>query len=165
MLDMAFQLLTFFILTFKPAPVEGQISMRMPPPHPLALASGGQSAGEKDTNDPVKGFNTLAIWLDSAPDGTLDRLSVGSILPGSNDRQEIGIAPGLQALKDKLKDMLGKPDTPFDQVVIQVGSNLRYDELMKVMEICTKQSVGGDPRNKLPGLSLVEGVEGAPPGK
>ena len=32
MLDMAFQLLTFFILTFKPAPVEGQISLHMPPP-------------------------------------------------------------------------------------------------------------------------------------
>ena len=32
MLDMAFQLLTFFILTFKPAPVEGQITLRLRPP-------------------------------------------------------------------------------------------------------------------------------------
>ena len=32
MLDMAFQLLTFFILTFKPAPVEGQVNLRLPPP-------------------------------------------------------------------------------------------------------------------------------------
>ncbi len=28
MLDMAFQLLTFFVLTFKPAPVEGQIALQ-----------------------------------------------------------------------------------------------------------------------------------------
>ena len=32
MLDMAFQLLTFFILTFKPNPVEGQINLNLPPP-------------------------------------------------------------------------------------------------------------------------------------
>src|SRR5205823_3690703 len=32
MLDMAFQLLAFFILTFKPNPVEGQISLNLPPP-------------------------------------------------------------------------------------------------------------------------------------
>ena len=32
MLDMAFQLLTFFILTFRPAPVEGQLGLHLPPP-------------------------------------------------------------------------------------------------------------------------------------
>ena len=31
MLDMAFQLLTFFILTYKPAPTEGQFSMNLLP--------------------------------------------------------------------------------------------------------------------------------------
>ena len=30
MLDMSFQLLAFFILTFKPAPTEGQIAMTLP---------------------------------------------------------------------------------------------------------------------------------------
>ncbi|MFO1019164.1 MAG: biopolymer transporter ExbD [Planctomycetales bacterium] len=32
MLDMAFQLLAFFILTFRPSPIEGQIDMQLPPP-------------------------------------------------------------------------------------------------------------------------------------
>ena len=31
MLDMAFQLLAFFILTFRPSAVESQVSLRMPP--------------------------------------------------------------------------------------------------------------------------------------
>ena len=31
MLDMAFQLLAFFILTFQPPPLESQISLRLPP--------------------------------------------------------------------------------------------------------------------------------------
>jgi biopolymer transport protein ExbD len=32
MLDMSFQLLAFFIMTFKPTPTEGQIAMSLPPP-------------------------------------------------------------------------------------------------------------------------------------
>jgi biopolymer transport protein ExbD len=32
MLDMSFQLLSFFIMTFQPAPTEGQIAMTLPPP-------------------------------------------------------------------------------------------------------------------------------------
>ena len=32
MLDMAFQLLAFFILTFQAGPLEGQINLRLPPP-------------------------------------------------------------------------------------------------------------------------------------
>ena len=43
MLDMAFQLLTFFILTFRPAPIEGQISLRLPPP----AAGGGHKTASK----------------------------------------------------------------------------------------------------------------------
>ena len=35
MLDMAFQLLTFFILTFRPAPIEGHLALNLPPPIPL----------------------------------------------------------------------------------------------------------------------------------
>ena len=34
MLDMAFQLLTFFILTYQPAPSEGQFSMNLLPAQP-----------------------------------------------------------------------------------------------------------------------------------
>ena len=45
MLDMAFQLLTFFILTFKPAPVEGDIALRLPPPQPITGAGTAAGAG------------------------------------------------------------------------------------------------------------------------
>ena len=47
-----------------------------------------------------------------------------------------------------------------DQVVIQVASNLKYDELMRVLGVCTHQTIGGDPKNRLTKLSLVD--EGKP---
>ena len=68
MLDMAFQLLTFFILTFRPAPIEGQISLRLPPPAGAWSAKAGQKAGSdtKNTN-PVQGVNTLTISVFADP--------------------------------------------------------------------------------------------------
>ena len=39
MLDMAFQLLAFFVLTFRPSPVEGQLALNMPPPAPITNLS------------------------------------------------------------------------------------------------------------------------------
>ena len=62
MLDMAFQLLTFFILTFKPAPIEGQVLLRMPPPQPITNVNAGQRAGSDPNNtNPLQGLNTLVI--------------------------------------------------------------------------------------------------------
>jgi hypothetical protein len=68
MLDMAFQLLTFFILTFKPAPVEGQVLLRMPPPQPVTNVNAGQKAGsDAANNNPVQGLNTLVITAVPVP--------------------------------------------------------------------------------------------------
>jgi biopolymer transport protein ExbD len=149
MLDMAFQLLTFFILTFKPAPVEGQISLRMPPPQPLANANAKAQAGATDSKDPVQGFNTLAIILTAEDSGKLGHIYVA--------QQEIPVDEGpLKLFNDYLGKVLNDPGSPFDQVIIQVPAKLHYSELMRVMGVCSKQTVGGDPHNKLTKLSLVD---------
>ena len=76
MLDMAFQLLTFFILTFRPAPVEGQISLKLPPPQPIT--GGTMKAGSDTANtDPAKGVNTLVISVFSDPSGDIGSMAVG----------------------------------------------------------------------------------------
>ena len=48
MLDMSFQLLAFFIMTFKPSPTEGQLAMSLPPAN-----DGGPSSATPDF-DPLK---------------------------------------------------------------------------------------------------------------
>jgi biopolymer transport protein ExbD len=149
MLDMAFQLLTFFILTFKPAPVEGQILLRLPPPMPLTNTDpNAKDLGKTDSSDPVKGFNTLAIIVTATNDGALNQIFVA--------QQEVPVDPNLAFFDTKLRTLLNDPASPFDQVVVQVGSKLRYDQLMRVVEVCTKQTIGGDPHTKLTKLSLVD---------
>ena len=144
MLDMAFQLLAFFILTFKPAPIEGQINLKLPPPKPVAGAPGGQAPGENDKNkNPVQSFNSLIISVFSTPGGRISTMAVGE-----------GNVAGVSALEGRLKAVLSDANSPFDQVIIQVASRLRYAELMRVVDVCTRQTL--PTGEKLTKLSFVE---------
>ena len=49
MLDMAFQLLAFFVLTFRPPPGEDQIYLKLPPAQPVANMTGTKKAGADET--------------------------------------------------------------------------------------------------------------------
>jgi biopolymer transport protein ExbD len=145
MLDMAFQLLTFFILTFRPAPIEGQISLRLPPPQAVVVTKDAKEAGKdtKNTN-PVQGVNTLTISVFADPkSGEIQSLGVGETQ-----------VPSIAALSGKLKEVFADPGNPFDQVLIQVSEACRYDELMKVVDVCTRQVLPNG--QKLSKLSFVE---------
>ncbi|HTU27693.1 MAG TPA: biopolymer transporter ExbD [Pirellulales bacterium] len=145
MLDMAFQLLTFFILTFKPAPIEGQITLRMPPPQSITPVVSGKEAGKDDkSTDPLKGLKTLIITVLPNGAGGLGQMMVGEETLG-----------GLAMLDTRLREIFGNAGTPFDQVVVQVAPDLRYDALMSVIDVCTKQTLpNGEPLSKLSFVDL-----------
>ena len=148
MLDMAFQLLAFFILTFKPSPVEGQVLLHMPPPQPVTNINASEKAGAdpKNTN-PVQGLSTLVISALANADGSLKQMAIG----------ETPIA-GLTALERKLEDVLRDPGSGFDQVIVQVDSRLHYGPLMKVIDVCTRQKLpSGEPLTKLSFVELPTG--------
>jgi biopolymer transport protein ExbD len=145
MLDMAFQLLTFFILTFRPSPIEGQISLRLPPPQAVTTAKDGQKpGGDQGNKNPVQGVNTLTISVFADPKtGEISSLGVGE-----------SPVPGIAALEGRLRQVFADPGNPFDQVIIQVSDACRYDELMKIIDVCTHQTLGDG--KKLSKLSFVE---------
>lgn len=148
MLDMAFQLLTFFILTFRPAPVEGQVAMRLPPPQSISpvIQEGATPGADLDDTNPVKSVNTLTITAFAKPDGSLVSLAVGDTM--------LAVDRNLRGLNDRLQTVFSDPGNPFEQVIVQVGGDLRYDELMRVVDVCTKQSLPDG--QKLAKLSFVE---------
>jgi biopolymer transport protein ExbD len=145
MLDMAFQLLTFFILTFRPSPVEGDVLLRLPPPMPTINSKNAEPAGANvDNKNLVQGLNTLTITVLGSPNGSIHQIMIGGDTP----------IAGLGALDAKLKSIFGDPSLAFDQVILQIGSSLNYDQLMQVIDVCTRQKLpNGDRLSK---LSLVE---------
>src|SRR5215212_12105506 len=124
MLDMAFQMLAFFILTFKPAPVEGEVLLRMPPPQPIT-GSGTKRAGEDTKLDmsQLKPLKTLTISVIPNEQGEIgsNSMQVGDVSVGTLDRME-----------DRMRTALNEGG--FEQVIIQAGSNLQYDALMQVVD-------------------------------
>ncbi len=147
MLDMAFQLLTFFILTFKSPPVEGQVDLRLPPPQIVATVKGDPAGNNANNTNPIQGVETLTITVTSTPNGSIDHMAVGE-----------GGVSDLRNLDQRLKAILQDPVKPFEQVIIQVGPQLRYEELMRVIDVCTKQTFAdGKPLKKISFVEIPEG--------
>lgn len=155
MLDMAFQLLSFFIFTFRPSPVEGQLQMHLPAPSALTNIStkaqestGGGGSGGLD--DP----KSMEIAIKASGDG-----QVASLMLGANGMSLKGAATPavLNKLDLWLRDSLGVPGTPYDQVILKVAPQLKYEELMKVMDVCLQQKLADGKRlEKIGFVQLTE---------
>jgi biopolymer transport protein ExbD len=145
MLDMAFQLLAFFILTYQAAPLEGFIALRMPPPIPVTMP-GQAGTADLDTAKTyaTTGLESLRITIMSGDDGDFASIRIGERKASAN----------LQEFQRDFSSLLATPDVSFEQVVLQVGSRLHYENLMRVLEICaqTKMSSG----ERLTKLNIVE---------
>ena len=66
MLDMSFQLMAFFVFTFRPAPTEGQIAMSLP-----KSEGGGQAIPGIDATPEV-----FIVKVEAAQNGTIARMSI-----------------------------------------------------------------------------------------
>jgi len=125
MLDMAFQLLTFFILTYHPMPSEGQFVMNLMPEAPATDFRAQAPAETAATNPDIPAaLRTLPTMLRAGEGGTLGRVTLG----------EINVE-GMEALTRELKAILEDPTLPFDQALIKVDPDLRYSELMQVIDV------------------------------
>jgi hypothetical protein len=122
MLDMAFQLLTFFVLTYKPAPAEGQFVMNLLPPQP-ATAINAEAPTEAATDKLPASLRTLPTILKAGPGGRLAQIAVGE--------QTIPTDPA--ALEKELDKYFSDPNLPFDQTLLKVDPKLKYAELIKVV--------------------------------
>ena len=151
MLDMAFQLLAFFILTFKPNPAEAQLKLNLPAPSQIAPA-GVQPLELQNRPDDFEptAAKTLTITIVSGQNGQAASVSVGlaKLFDGPLELSR------MRQLDRRLKEVFAIQGSPFDQVVLRVGRNLHYGELMKIVEVCTRQKMAdGTVVNK---VSFVE---------
>jgi Biopolymer transport protein ExbD/TolR len=148
MLDMAFQLLAFFILTFKASPIEAQIALRLPDTA-QTTATSTSTPSELPQTDPLDDTNfPLPIDLFALPNGELERIVIGSRVLKSTDS-----ASTMQLYRNEMIGLFEKPI--FDSVVVRVGKELHYEPLMQVIDLCTKQKTSdGLPMTKISILPL-----------
>nr|WP_303652664.1 biopolymer transporter ExbD [Paludisphaera mucosa] len=138
MLDMAFQLLTFFVLTYRAAPVEGQFVMNLLPAQP-ATSMAAAPAEASAANDLPATLRTLPVVLRADDAGRLAQVSIA----------EVDVSNDPKALEQELDRHFLDPDAPFDQTLIKVDPNLRYAELMTIIDAFTNAFVKAKKEPKL----------------
>jgi biopolymer transport protein ExbD len=143
MLDMAFQLLTFFVLTYRAAPVEGQFVMNLLPAQPATAAAAATPNKAAPSNDVPVSLRTLPTILRAGEGGRLARVQI--------EQNEVPNDP--RALEQALLKYFQDPDLPFDQTLIKVDPRLRYSELMTVINAFSNAFVAA---KKEPKLSFIE---------
>ena len=95
MLDMSFQLLAFFIMTFKPADTEGQIALTLP------KDEGGPGAAIPDVTDPKKPKHYL-VQVHAAEGGSIASMKVSE--EGEN-LKVIDLGANVTTYRDELKKL------------------------------------------------------------
>ncbi len=140
MLDMAFQLLAFFILTFRPTPIESQISLRMP--DKAATSSAGSQTDESTQQDPA-GL-TLTVSVHANKEGEIAGIEVGPKTFGAGESP----TDAIRALSSTLKDALANAE--FEGISLLVSDDLNYERMMQVLDICSHQTLPtGEPMTKI----------------
>jgi len=137
MLDMSFQLLSFFILTFHPMPTEGQLSLNLPKIDASEKAEKDPVPPEEDKKD------EYVITVISNSSGEV------SLLALKGPTGDMGNIKNMAELLDRLQK-LPKPQGKAEliSIMIEASNDLTYAKLIEVMDLCKR--AGYDTVNLMP---------------
>jgi biopolymer transport protein ExbD len=144
MLDMAFQLLMFFILTFSPTPIESQIAMALPAPQTVSqIKSPREWARPSPSVQPERVDRPVTVTVLGSDAGHIRDMAVDNV-----------IVRDLPALGRQLRAVIDEAGGPDKNVILQVDTNLHYQDLMEVIEVCTQ--AGASRRGAIHKVTFVE---------
>ena len=123
MLDMSFQLMAFFIFTFRPAPTEGQIAMSLP-----EIKGGSDAAPSMMSDEPI----TFVVIVNGADNGTIASMIIRE-KDGPPGGENIGADPKtFQAeMKKRRADLKGRPS----KVTLEIGTNLLHGYVVQLLDV------------------------------
>lgn len=139
MLDMSFQLLSFFILTFHPMPQEGQISINLPKPEATNLQRPENIPDDENKKDEY----TISVYSSG---GDIAMLSVS----GPTTKREGMRFPELQDELKRFPKPSGRGNDGIS-ITIEAADDLNYARLIDVMNMCKfvgYENIGISPMKK-----------------
>lgn len=136
MLDMSFQLLSFFIITFKAMPTEGQLSINLP-----KLDASETQIVDPTIQDEKKDEYTISVHAGLGGEVAL----LGLKGPTVNSENIKTFSDLLTQLKQ-----IPKTDGKTDRITITIEAtnDLNYARLIEIMDLCKK--AGYDSVNLMP---------------
>jgi biopolymer transport protein ExbD len=140
MLDMSFQLLAFFILTFNPRPAEGQLSINLP-----KLDASTEPPPMIDQINPEEKKDEYTITLNSSADGGIANISMKG---PTGESPEIKTTAELLYQLEKITPPAGRKREEGISITIEADENLTYARLIEVMNKC--KTAGYETVNLMP---------------
>jgi biopolymer transport protein ExbD len=146
-LDMAFQLMFFFLATFNPPSVkEGQMDMSLPSKSEAAAKDQSQvsptsEAHKEEVDDKADVTVSLRGYQDEQNRGLISALTVkltsgDEELKGTKEERDKQLREQLAKLKPSGEGKDGKPKVPT--VRMEAEGAIRFQQVMSVMDICYK---------------------------
>ena len=158
MLDMAFQLLAFFILTFRPPPGEGDLLEVAPATTGCGHDRHAEGGCRRDQRSQGRQDHQVVDDQLGRPQyGTISSVQIGipsvSMKPVPYNDLEKELRGYFKAKEDNdSSGQKGNSLGDYEQVVINASPTLRWDQVMNVMELCTKFTTTAN--GKIPSVSL-----------
>ncbi len=124
MLDMSFQLMAFFIFTFRPAPTEGQIAMALP------KEEGGPSdAIPSPTEDKPVSF---IVTVDGGASGTIGNMTIREKDgPAAGDNIGASIERYQAELTKRRGALNGKPS----KLTLEIGDGILHEYVVRLLDV------------------------------
>lgn len=128
MLDMSFQLLAFFIMTFKPAPTEGQIALTLPKEE-----GGPSSSAAPSLSDPDKPKHYV-VRVAATDDGRIEQMSIFE--EGSADAKGEVLGPSVAAFHAKLVGLSGQLEREKKpgKVTLEIDEKLIQEYVVQLVD-------------------------------
>jgi biopolymer transport protein ExbD len=125
MLDMSFQLMAFFIFTFRPAPTEGQIAMSLPKED-----GGPADAVPSITDDKPVAF---LVKVDAAPTGSIASMTLQATGVDAAAPEPLGADTKKyqEELKKRWDALKGKPA----KLTLEIGDGLVQEYVVSLLDI------------------------------
>lgn len=123
MLDMSFQLMAFFILTFRPTPSEAQLPLILP------ADKGDQTQSAVPQFDPLKEENQeISVQIYAADTGAPNRI-IAKLPTG-----DVELGASTTELNKFLRDQLASRGGKAPKLKLQMVENLNYQYVIKLLD-------------------------------
>jgi biopolymer transport protein ExbD len=125
MLDMSFQLLTFFVFTFRPTPMEGQLSLFLP-----KEAGNATSMEAPPITDEVSEEFTIEVRSTNLG----DIASIKMKTPAG----ETNLGADPKNLQSELKKIARPAGQKPPKIKIESANELKYARIIEIMDLCIR---------------------------
>ena len=142
-LDMSFQLLAFFVLTFRPMPTEGQLPLILPP------EDGSPSQAAPLNPDPTQP-NELIYQVFANDQGQI----VSIVASDPTGERTIAEGDNLKAYNEELQakaEQYKTDDGKLPKLQLQLGEELNYEYMIRLIDIAKRAGFDKVSPAPLPG--------------